>query len=38
VLLCDGSVDLLQDAIDPRVLRKLVTRAEGTQVDASDYQ
>jgi type II secretory pathway pseudopilin PulG len=38
VLLCDGSVDLLQDAIDPRVLRKLVTRAEGTQVDSSDYQ
>jgi hypothetical protein len=38
VLLCDGSVDLLQDAIDPRVLRKLVTRAEGTQVGPADYQ
>jgi prepilin-type N-terminal cleavage/methylation domain-containing protein/prepilin-type processing-associated H-X9-DG protein len=38
VLFCDGSAELLRDAIDPRVLRKLVTRAEGTQVDPSDYQ
>ncbi|MEX0676910.1 MAG: DUF1559 domain-containing protein [Pirellulales bacterium] len=38
VMLCDGSVNLLRDAIDPRVLRKLVTRAEGTEVDSGDYQ
>lgn len=38
VLLCDGSVDLLSEQLDPRVLRKLVTRAEGTMVDVSEYQ
>jgi prepilin-type N-terminal cleavage/methylation domain-containing protein len=38
VLLCDGSVDLLSDVVDPRVVRKLVTRAEGTPVETSEYQ
>jgi prepilin-type N-terminal cleavage/methylation domain-containing protein len=38
VLLCDGSVTMLHDAIDIRVLRKLVTRDEGTLVQASEYQ
>jgi prepilin-type N-terminal cleavage/methylation domain-containing protein/prepilin-type processing-associated H-X9-DG protein len=37
-LLCDGSVQLLHDSLDPRVLRKLVTRAEGLAVNDSDYQ
>ncbi len=38
VLLCDGSVTTLQEQIDPRIVRKLVTRAEGVSVDASEYQ
>ena len=38
VLLCDGSVQMLRDAIDPRVVRKLVTRAEGVPVNASEYE
>ncbi|MBI3840074.1 MAG: DUF1559 domain-containing protein [Planctomycetia bacterium] len=37
-LLCDGSVQFLHEDIDFRVLRKLVTRAEGTPVNDSDYQ
>jgi hypothetical protein len=38
VLLCDGSVQFLQEQIDPRIVRKLVTRAEGTTVNPSDYE
>lgn len=38
VLFCDGSVTMLYDEIDVRVLRKLVTRGEGTLVDTSEYQ
>ena len=38
VLLCDGSVQFLQDQIDPRVVRKLVTRAEGTALTESEYR
>jgi prepilin-type processing-associated H-X9-DG protein len=38
VLLCDGSVQMLQEQIDPRIVRRLITRAEGTSVDESDYQ
>ncbi|HTM54422.1 MAG TPA: DUF1559 domain-containing protein [Pirellulales bacterium] len=38
VLLCDGSVHMLNETLDARVLRKLVTRSEGTVVSDSDYQ
>jgi prepilin-type processing-associated H-X9-DG protein len=38
VLLCDGSVQLLQEQIDPRVVRKLVTRSEGVALSESEYQ
>jgi prepilin-type N-terminal cleavage/methylation domain-containing protein/prepilin-type processing-associated H-X9-DG protein len=38
VLLCDGSVQLLYESLDPRVLRKLVTRSEGLAVNDADYQ
>jgi prepilin-type processing-associated H-X9-DG protein len=38
VLLCDGSVQMLQEQIDPRVVRKLVTRAEGIGVEETEYQ
>ena len=38
VLLCDGSVQFLQDQVDPRVVRKLVTRSEGTPLSESEYQ
>jgi prepilin-type processing-associated H-X9-DG protein len=38
VLLCDGSVQMLQEQIDPRVVRRLVTRAEGAPVESSEYQ
>jgi prepilin-type processing-associated H-X9-DG protein len=38
VLLCDGSVHFLNEQVDPRVVRKLVTRSEGTSVSESEYQ
>jgi prepilin-type processing-associated H-X9-DG protein len=38
VLLCDGSVQTLNEQIDPRVVRRLVTRAEGIPVQESEYQ
>jgi len=38
VLLVDGSVQFLNDQIDPRVVRKLVTRAEGTTIEVSEYE
>jgi prepilin-type processing-associated H-X9-DG protein len=38
VLLCDGSVQMLHEQIDPRVVRKLVTRAEGVPVEQAEYQ
>ncbi len=38
VVLCDGSVTMLNEEIDPRVVRKLVTRAEGTQLSSNEYQ
>jgi prepilin-type N-terminal cleavage/methylation domain-containing protein len=38
VLVCDGSVQLLHDTVDPRVVRKLVSRSEGTAVAASEYE
>ncbi len=38
VMLCDGSVQFLADQVEPRVVRKLVTRAEGTLVTASEYE
>ena len=34
---CDGSVHYLKDSIDPRVLRMLVTRGEGTSSPSTDY-
>ncbi len=36
VVFCDGHVSFLKDAIDPRTLRKLVTRAGGEVVSESD--
>ena len=38
VLLCDGSVQLLQAQVDPRVIRKLVTRSEGTVVMPNEFE
>ena len=38
VVLCDGSVQLLTSALDPRVARKLVTRAEGVAVTTAEYE
>jgi prepilin-type processing-associated H-X9-DG protein len=38
ILLCDGSVHFLHEQIDPFVVRKLVTRAEGTTLTESEYQ
>jgi prepilin-type N-terminal cleavage/methylation domain-containing protein len=38
VMLCDGSVQFLAEQVDPRVVRKLVTRAEGSPVSASEYE
>ncbi len=38
VLLCDGSVQFLNEQVDPRVVRKLVTRSEGVSVNESEYQ
>jgi prepilin-type N-terminal cleavage/methylation domain-containing protein/prepilin-type processing-associated H-X9-DG protein len=38
VLVCDGSVQFLSEQVDPRVVRKLVTRAEGRPVTASEYE
>jgi hypothetical protein len=37
VVLCDGSVQMLMETIDPRVVRKLVTRAEGTSTSSEDF-
>jgi len=37
-VLCDGSVQFLFEQVDPRVVRKLVTRAEGSLVTASEYE
>jgi prepilin-type N-terminal cleavage/methylation domain-containing protein/prepilin-type processing-associated H-X9-DG protein len=34
---CDGSVQYIKDAIDPRVLRMLITRGEGTSPSSTDY-
>ena len=38
VLLCDGSVQMLPETIDPRVVRKLITRSEGTSVTPAEYE
>ena len=38
VLLCDGSVHWLSEQIDPRIVRKLVTRAEGINVEETEYE
>jgi len=38
VVLCDGSVRMLQTDIAPNVLRKLVTRDEGIKVGVNEYK
>jgi hypothetical protein len=38
VLFCDGSVTLLYETIDYRVLRRLITRSEGVPVETTDYE